>query len=355
MSLLSELYTPYGDANGDPSEPFADILHLMPKDVVDGFKKQAKKDGIDSYDWMYFDGYNAKFTKELKSWLKSLEVWSKGELFVSRILPNSREILYFLFDGSEKMLDDALLGVIQTKETEGTYSSVKLGNFYNLSGEEVHWSNVRTKGQGHGAMLYDAVLEYTGVLFSDNTLFQGSFAMWTNHMAKKAFLGCIVDPGLGDTGKDDVKYIIPMDVRNINDVWVEENLDRFVVVNDRSVLPKTVRRLEYNTRGIDPVTELLIVKFKESFVFKNQYVINGEKTHKGYTVEDYLDNFTSIPEWVDSMEGDSDLNKFTYEKVNFQDFVTESYDGVKLAIVSCDDVVLLLKNSNDGISVQILD
>lgn len=357
-SILNELDAPNESAYGEPITEFTDAWGKFPSTVKKYIKAQAKKSGIDSgWDVQYMD-YNIQFTgSPLKEWLESISVWSDGKYFVSRLIAGPSSILYFLFEGEERYLEDALLGVIRTSKTDQNFSAVKLNSFYKLSGEEVHWSNVAKQGKGHGSMLYDAVLDHVGVLFSDNTLFKGSLAMWRHHMAKKAFFGSVIDSGLSS-----MKYIIPLDAASIDTDWLREYVNRFIVLKDRSLLPKTVRRLEYNTRGLDPIRGLTFVQFDESFVLSKPYAINkdrsGTKTTKGYTVEDYLDNFSSLSDWLkysrySSSHHDTDLQDFTNNRVEFQDDVQPN--KVKLAIVTCKNVVLLLKNGLGGISIQVLD
>lgn len=354
-SILNELDAPNASAHGAPMEEFTDIWNKIPGTVRNYIRAQAKESGTDDkWDVQYME-YNIQFKNSpLKEWLESNSVWSDGRHFVSKIV-HSHDNRYFLLDGKEQYFEDALLGVIRTTKTDQSFSAVKLNTVYNLSGEEVHWSNVATEGKGHGSMLYDAVLDHAGVLFSDNTLFRGSLAMWRHHMAKKAFFGSVINSVFGRSDK----YIIPLDAASIDTDWLRQRVERFVVLKDRSLLPKTVRRLEYNTRGLDPIHGLTFVDFRESFVLSKPYAINkdrsGTKTTKGYTVEDYLDNFSSLSDWLkySSSHYDTDLQDFTDDRVEFHEDVQPN--KVKLAIVTCRNVVLLLKNGADGISVQVLD
>lgn len=316
---------------------------VVESEVRAQFRESTRRRRVHPSAWTSLYSYDIKFSDTIMHWLRPKTIWSMGNYFVIRFTTKYvNEIQYYLIDGTGQYLKDAIIGAMKTRKTDEIYSSIQLKNYYNLSGEEIRWSV--TPGVDHDAMLYDAVLEYAGVLFSDATLFRGSFNEWAHHVSKKAFFGGTLNTSQYDKG---FNFIIPI---NINTVNVDSlgALNNFVVVDDRYILPKNVRQLEYNTKNINPMKDLLLVNIGETFVFKRKYVIDGVKIESGYTIEDYLNNFSSIQEWVNSLGDSTDISKLITIRP------MDTYSSVKLALVRCEDVVLILKNSSNGISVQIL-
>lgn len=112
----------------------------------------------------------------------------------------------------------------------------------NLSNiEQVHLSKIAVdyRGKGYGAKLYDAVAKQVDALYSDNILFEGSYAMWTNHIRKSsAFFGAV--PLSSNT-------ILPVDdVSKIKAADIEEFVSIF-----KKVPPKLIE-LKNFLKGINP-------------------------------------------------------------------------------------------------------
>lgn len=349
--------------------PVWDLLDMLEDSLPDNLRDKA-----------IGTGKNAPKLSIFLKWMKSKQIASSGDLIVIRTRNSDGwdgvENRYFLIDTSQEKFDKAAVGSITTKDTEKEFSSIKLGGMYKLKGEEVHWSGIvkEHQGKGYGKVLYDAVLDYANVLFSDSELHKGSYAMWKYHMSKNAFFGAVMEPDITWDIDDDkiFKLIVPIDTSLLdNTIWASKAISNFIVVKDRSVLPKVVRLLEYNTRGIDITKEFKLMQSHYRFVLSGQFshimttkkgnivlttrkpeenemqfFTSVERLPKQYTIEDYLDNFTSIEHLIKSLRDDEN------ELVSIKHI--PNADKIKLLIFIMSNAALILKNKSDGISVQII-
>lgn len=366
-NILAEIDAESGDLDNFVSVNVRDefsgclrkIPSIVPSDVTDYMKSFAEKSKNKVY-WLDLN-YKLPIDGKLKTWLKSKKIAQNGNYYVIKLLvPSGRKYIeYFLFDENEKLFDKSLIGFVRTTKTNTQFSDFNLNKIYKLSGEEIQLSFIsrNARGTGVGSLLYDMVLDHAGVLFSGNTLYQGSFNMWTRHFTKREFFGCLLNPTETNNNRASVatSVPVPVDVTATDTDWLISRANRFFVLKDRSLLPSTVRRLEYNLYGVDLASELIFVTVDENYTFRRSYLMNGEKTGKQYTIEDYLDNFASIDDWYESVSNHNDedtiSNIITFQPI---DEFASSYSRVKLAIVRCNNALLLLKNKSDGISLQLL-
>lgn len=361
QELVAELTTPSGQAMESDSLLFY-VMDVIPDSLATKFDKLTGTHRTAF--WSHRSGSPDriyKFTPKFLKYLESVSIWNKGQYHVCRIKGGyGSNIYYFLVDFNAQDIEEGFIGVIETKpsyiKSDASYSiggNMGVKPMFNLEGEEVHWSNVLSshKSKGFGAMLYDAVLDYTGVLFSDNTLFSGSYNMWAHHLSKSAFFGALM------AGPSGVKIIVPIDVSATNKNTISRRVSNFVAINDRSILSKSIRRFEYNTRGIDIFIEMGTIMINDTFKLKpDGGILRARKGVNKITFEDYCEEFSSLSELLDKLFEirNTSFDGRSYIRISDTD-VQDNRAHIKLLVVVLENVTLLLKNKSDGISVQVMD
>lgn len=358
QELVTELYTPPGQAS-EENTLLHYVMNILPDSLATQFDKLTGTKPTAYYNYRTGSTNRIyKFTPKFLKYLESISVWSKGQYHVCRIEGSGRFIYYFLVDFNAQDIEDGFIGVIQT--TPSYVKSEAAHNFggnagakimFNLEGEEVHWSNVLSshKSKGFGAMLYDAVLDYTGVLFSDSTLYSGSYNMWKHHLSKSAFFGALM------TSPGGLKIIVPIDVSTTNKNTISRRVSNFVAINDRSILSKSIRRFEYNTRGIDIFIEMGTIMIRDKFKLNPNGIIARARPEIR-TFEDYCEGFSSLDALLREL---FEIRNTTWDGrsyIRLEDTdVQDNRAHIKLLVVVLENVTLLLKNKSDGISMQVMD
>ena len=276
-----------------------------------------------------------------------------GELLVKNINGQKNfaiykySTLYSLFD-LKASVEDRLIGIIETEDVSNTNKDVySLFTSLGMKGSMrvVHWSNVAEeyKGQGFGAALYDAVWNDTDVFVSDSVLYEGSFAMWTKHiLPHAAFFGGLIERRSSDNGG---KFVLPLSANQVKQISRNNSLigeiEGFVAIKDAGNVPKELRKIIYNLKGVNPLTEVGVVEVEKSV--KDKSFSTGAERNLSF--DDYLasvENMKALIEVLDS------------EDFSDYDILHGVYDQKKgVVIFLLKDATMLVKEQN-GQLVSIL-
>jgi len=100
------------------------------------------------------------------------------------IVPSSYRGTLYLVNTKGTTLDDYVIGQV---EVEKIYINASSGRTkpYRLPGAEIHLTYVSPKyrGKGLGVKMYTMLLEVYKTIFSDNTLYPGSWSLWISKLA----------------------------------------------------------------------------------------------------------------------------------------------------------------------------
>lgn len=283
MIKLKELLNEFQFFSGDAGHPGQGI------EVAGGIYLDAIPHTIRGL--LDLSGDEPAMTKRAITVMKKTAIWSEGNLFITH-LPRYEQFRYFLIDETEKFVDDAFIGTIHTtKADDYRFNTWSPATAFDIKkAEEIHWSFVSSKykGKGYGKLLYDAVLNNLDALFSDDTLFDGSYNMWTKHVINSGgFFGIQVSPSI----------IIPADVELASKKEaLSWNGDRFVVVNKRVTVPKVSRKIGYNLRGIDVLKELAAIHIRLSHKDTIRFNIGDEYVDATFDeiVQDYATSMQDL-------------------------------------------------------------
>lgn len=356
--IMHELWTPDGDAS-QAEHLLVNIANGLSMPVLRKWAQLSDTRVEDMQTTAYRDPSNAeffRFTPKFVTELTKHSIWNSGNLHII-FIPGKYSQYYFLIDISEDRALTGFIGIIEVRESRGDVGEIDAKKRFNLRGKEIHWSNIISlyKGRGFGRILYDVVLQHAGVLFSDSSLFEGSFNMWVHHLSKSSFFGAIVTtPTWGSN------VLLPIDPRATSKETLSAKVNNFVAVQDRSLLSKTVRRFEYNTRGLDIFKEVGIVVVADTFKLDNIGPIKTflqvkypNETFGKITFDSLCDDFDSIPELMDFLEIIRGGNSFA---VRMDGSVYQNASKLKLLIVLLNDTTVLIRsNKTGGINVQIMD
>jgi len=382
--IVKEFDLQGGDADGDID---------VPKDIRRGlfdtvYNRDPWDDGGDDED----DEHDIPPIRENDKAMRVINKYVIGKIGDDFVITFTRELdgyQYSLLNlnathtGEYTTDDESLIAgvIVVTQDKEVGYGGFNPQTTFQLpkSTKTIHWSYLSEnfRGQGLGAKLYDTALDHAGALISDSTLFTGSFIMWTHHMSKKKFFGVLVNKTRA-VGKNSI--LIPVDGTVAGNIdFVEDRGNRFVAISDMSSVPDVLMKFRTLLRGIDVTKELLVYDTSSKLSTKitlledldssnvfDESIVDDLK--KGIDIVDFFENY------VDGFDHLNKIQKFIEEKdidvfglpmdivwwPQLKGKTLANYlDGSKIknittAFISLQDAVLVLKESGDGLTVDIV-
>lgn len=240
-------------------------------------------------------------------------IFNKGSVVIIKapVAYNSNGNIYVMYDFTKPAKNaEFLVGYILTDTLDPTrfYSPNTRYGFENTEKINVSMIAGPYQGKGYGKLLYDAVLKTTNAVYSDSTLFEGSFKMWIYHIRNNSkFFGIRTTGGL----------ILPV----FDDAGIEKStkLDYNAgFVGIRKGIPSELTRLSKFLDGKNPdEVEVLNCILDDCNV---DFMI--EKIENSFTSEELMSNWDSTLE-DKPLRGayKNRLKKFEYAIVDGQDFV----------------------------------
>jgi len=218
---------------------------------------------------------------------------------------------YYLLNFNATVIKDLVIATL-----EGDRRSLGMGyspsTAFNLPALEVHWSGVadQFRGKGYGKLIYKAVLEKEGTLYSDTILFKGSYGLWTNYLPSiSTWYGGLL-PISWIKGED---YSLPIAITTQeaqSKAFAESALSGFIA----SVRPSTqLRKLGYNLKGLSFTKgEYMVIGLAQdadvaSFVLDRDEAANGEPGGDPLNALEAANESDSLIEFLESLERGMDM------------------------------------------------
>lgn len=267
--------------------------HLGRTSVLDLSKALLRELGVISWGDLAPRVPMSKF----KSKFRNKIIGKVGEFSVIKAPYSSRQgVAYYLVDLNQDAYE-CTVGKIETYKVavKGAYSA---GQVFGFTGNirQVSLSDFADeyRGKGLGSKLYDAVWDDSDAFFSDEILYEGSYAMWAHHIMRNAgFFGIMV----GDSGA--VIPLSPEDALN-KDLMGQEDVRSFIAIKDPGNVPAPVRKMAHNLKGVDIAKQLVVCGLRRDSI--NKKLKNGRSI-------DFVEGFTNVPQLLRGLErlGDDDV------------------------------------------------
>lgn len=289
---------------------------------------------------------NVPIPKDLKQLIASKSHSSQGNLHVFKSKSpgwGGPVVVYYLLNLDASSITTLFVAQIETaRPIDREYSLKRL---YGVNTIQVHMSQVAKEynALGYAKFLYDTILYENQILESDNTLFQGSFNMWTKHFPKVAsYFGFIPTRQASNkrgssnvAGNDNI--VLPMESLNLTDKsFLKNYVASFVAFS--GPVPVELKKIKQLTKDVSFANGTLGIHF---FLFDDEG-LNSKIDHLGPDRYDD-ETYSSFPDYLESFTFDEFLNSFDRQLT-----YTKSSSAVKKIIVMLRDAQLVLSEDSDG-------